>query len=407
MPEDLVSKYQRQLLDQAQQTYHATPISVATVQAFLATPRHLFVRRYRERASKEWREVNTQNLSEHLATLYADSPLTLFGDDDNAIASTISQPSFVLRMLDLLQLQPGQTVLEVGAGSGWNAALIGHLVGPSGAVFTLEIIPQVAERAAATIADLGLTNIHVINADGGDGYAASAPYDRVVFTAGTYDIPRQFFEQMRPGALLLVVIKNAGGGDNLFLLEKVDDHFESRYAIPCGFVQLTGKYKIDSLDPLPVDALPRWNELRHREVGRRPFWWGGKGREWFMWQTSGIRSFLGITEPLFRAFKVPRSDSAAIEQQYWGLWDAARTSLVVARDDELISYGNEQAMERLLQLVHRWVDLGMPTASSFQLRVFRSDHPVASEDGQWIVRRQDSQFVWTLRESSAQANHSP
>ena len=136
-----VSEYQQQLLDQAKEIYQRTPISEATVHAYSAVPRHLFVRRYRERA-RQWREVTGDNLHEHLATLYADRPLTLFGDDDDNIPSTISQPSFVLRMLDLLQLEPGQTVLELGAGSGWNAALIGHLVGPAGGVYSLEIIPE-------------------------------------------------------------------------------------------------------------------------------------------------------------------------------------------------------------------------------------------------------------------------
>lgn len=397
MTDVLVSKYQRQLLDQAQQTYHETPISDATVQAFLATPRHLFVRRYRERASREWREVDEGNLGQHLATLYADNPLTLFGDDDNNIPSTISQPSFVLRMLDLLQLQPGQIVLELGAGSGWNAALIGQLVGPSGRVCTLEIIPEVAHRAAATIGELGITNVQVISADGGDGYAAGGPYDRIAFTAGTYDLPRQFYEQIKQGGLLLAVIKNEGGGDNLFLLEKVDDHFESRHSMPCGFVQLTGKYKVGSLDPVPIETLPEWSQLQQRQIARRPFWWGGKGREWFMWQTAGIRSFLGVTEPFFRAFKTPKADAAATEHHYWGLWDRDSMSLVLARDDELISYGNATATQRLVQQVHRWVDLGMPAASSFRLRVYPRDHPVVSRGDQWIVKRQESQFLWSLQ----------
>jgi len=139
MPDDLAATYQRQLLDQALQTNDDTPISQATVEAFLATPRHLFVRRYRERASTEWRDVDASNLTQHLATLYADNPLILFGDDDDNVPSTISQPSFVLRMLDLLQVRPGHAVLELGAGSGWNAALIGRLVGPSGRVVTLDL----------------------------------------------------------------------------------------------------------------------------------------------------------------------------------------------------------------------------------------------------------------------------
>jgi protein-L-isoaspartate(D-aspartate) O-methyltransferase len=395
---DIAAKYQRQLLDQARQIYHQTPISDATVQAFLATPRHLFVRRYRQRASTDWCEITHANLHEHLATLYADHALTLFGEDDDNVPSTISQPSFVLRMLDLLQFQAGQTVLELGTGSGWNAALIAQLVGPTGRVHSLEIIPEVAQRAADTIAELGITNVQAIAADGGDGYAAGAPYDRITFTAGTYDLPRPFYDQIKSAGLLLVVIKNAGGGDNLFLLRKTDDHFESAYSIPCGFVQLSGKYKVDSLDPIAVEALPEWGELQHRETARRPFWWGGKGRDWFTWQTAGIRSFLGVTEPLFQAFKIAKPHAAATEYHYFGLWDRNNKSLVLALDDELISYGNAAATDRLLQLAHRWVDLGMPAASSFKLRVYRSDRPVVTHGDQWLVRRQESQFLWSLHE---------
>jgi protein-L-isoaspartate(D-aspartate) O-methyltransferase len=393
---DAPTKYQRQLLDQARQIYHQTPISDATVQAYLATPRHLFVRRYRERASKDWCEVNGGNLHEHLATLYADQALTLFGDDDDSVPSTISQPSFVLRMLDLLQLQPGQAVFELGAGSGWNAALIGQLVGPSGRVCSLEIIPDLAQRATDTIAELGIANVRVVAADGGDGYVAGGPYDRITFTAGTYDLPRQFYEQLKADGLLLAVIKNQGGGDTLFLLQKVDDHFESRYSMPCAFVQLSGKYKIDRLDPTVLEALPEWAELQHRETSRRPFWWGGKGRESFMWQTLGIRSFLGITEPLFRAFKSAKANPEETEQHYFGLWDRENASLVLARDDELISYGNAAATERLLRAVHRWADLGMPTAASFRLHVYRDDRPLVTREDQWLVKRGESQFLWSL-----------
>jgi protein-L-isoaspartate(D-aspartate) O-methyltransferase len=394
---DAAARYQRQLLDQTRQIYHQTPISDATVQAFLAAPRHLFVQRYRERGSKEWCEVKEGNLQQHLATLYADHPLTLVGDDDDNVPSTISQPSFVLRMLDLLQFQPGQTVLELGSGSGWNAALIGQLVGPSGKVYSLEIIPEVAERAAATIAELGITNVQVIAGDGGAAYAARGPYDRIAFTAGTYDLPRPFYDQIKTGGLLLVPIKNEGGGDNLFLLQKMDDHFESIYSTPCGFVQLSGRYKADSLDPITLETLPEWSALQHQEIARRPFWWGGKGREWFMWQTVGIRSFLGVTERLFRAFKIAKANAVAAEQHYFGLWDRDNMSLVVAKDDELISYGSATATERLLQLVHRWVELGMPAASSFRLRVYRSDRPVATRGDQWLVKREESQFLWSLQ----------
>ena len=363
----------------------------------MAMPRHLFVQRYRERASAEWCEVTQATLNQYLATLYADHPLTLFGDDDDNIPSTISQPSFVLRMLDLLQLQSGHTVLELGTGSGWNAALIGHLVGRTGNVFSVEIIPEIALRAAETLGQLGITNVRVITGDGGDGYAAGGPYDRITFTAGTYDLPRQFYEQTKTGGLLLAVIKNEGGGDNLFLLERRDDHFESTYSMPCGFVQMSGKYNVDRLDPIILETLPEWSELQHQEIARRPFWWGGKGRELFMWQTAGVRSFLGVTEPLFRAFKIPRAHPGATEHHYFGLSDPSNISLVLATDDELIWYGNPIATDRLLHAVHRWVNLGMPSASSFQLRVYPSDRAIVTGGDEWLVKRQESQFLWALR----------
>jgi protein-L-isoaspartate O-methyltransferase len=153
---DAIAKYQRQLLEQAQYLYYETPISEATQQAFLHLPRHVFIKRYRHRGTRAWHEVSAENLAEHLSTLYADRPLALFGDDDDHLPSTISQPSFVLRMLDMLQLRPGHTVFELGAGSGWNAALMGHLVGPEGHVYSLEIIPEVAKMAAATVEALGI-----------------------------------------------------------------------------------------------------------------------------------------------------------------------------------------------------------------------------------------------------------
>src|SRR5512138_994221 len=131
---EAIEKYQKQLLDLAQHIYVQNPISETTQRAFLATPRHRFVRRYREWGNKEWQEVNEANLQEHAATLYADKALILFGEDQD-VSSTISQPSFVLRMLDMLQLAPGQKVFELGAGSGWNAALLGSLVGAQGTVY--------------------------------------------------------------------------------------------------------------------------------------------------------------------------------------------------------------------------------------------------------------------------------
>jgi protein-L-isoaspartate(D-aspartate) O-methyltransferase len=340
--------------------------------------------------------VTAENLEQHLATLYADRPLVLFGEDDRNILSTISQPSFVLRMLDMLQLQPGQRVFELGAGSGWNAALIGHLVGPDGRVFSLEIIPEVARMAAESARALGITNVSIVAADAGDGNPAGAPYDRAIFTAGAYDLPRAFFDQLKDDGLLLAVIKLVGGGDTLCLLRKVKNHFESVDLMSCAFVQLTGKHQLEGLEPAAPDTLPEWRVLQHQEVSRTRFWWGGKGQETLAWRTMGIRFFLGIAEPHFRAFKTEKAAQRPLEEHYFGLWDQERQSLVLAKDDWLIAYGNTSARDQLLERVRQWFDLGMPTAASFKLQVHPSDCPVAARESQWTVKRKESTFLWSL-----------
>lgn len=393
---DLAERLRRQLLEQSRYIYYDTPISEATANAYLATPRHLFVSRYREWGSREWHDVGAQNLQEHLAVLYANHPLVLFGEDDDDIPSTVSQPSFVLRLLDLLQLGPGHTVFELGAGSGWNAALMAHLVGRTGHVYSLEIIPEVAAAAGGVIGRLEIENVSVLTGDGGEGYPPGAPYNRAIFTAGAYDLPRPFYEQIAANGLLLIVIKNEGGGDNLFVLQRRAGHFASLESMPCGFVQLRGRYQIHTLGPVPLETLPEWPVLQHQEISRTRFWWGGKGKEGAVWRTLGIRSFLGITEPTFRAFKTAKTDARAREEHYFGIWLSAERSLVLARDDWLITYGSVAARERLLSRVRQWIDLGMPTAASFALRVYPSDAPVTAGENEWLVTRKESKFLWSL-----------
>jgi protein-L-isoaspartate(D-aspartate) O-methyltransferase len=392
-----IERYQKQLLDQAQHVYYENPLTEATQKAYLETPRHLFIKRYREWGIKDWNEINEDNLESHLVKLYEDRALILFGEDMYNVPSTISQPSFVLRMLDMLQLESGQKVFELGAGSGWNAALIGCLIGPEGHVFSSEIIPEVARTAKSCIEERGIKNVSIIEGDGGNGYAAGAPYDRVIFTAGTYDLPHQFFEQMNNGGLLLTVIKNEGGGDNLFLLRRTADHFESLESMACGFVQMTGKYQITDLDPIILESLPEWSELRDQKIAKRKFWWGGKGKFGFAQRTLGIRSFLSITEPLFRSFKTENTSERSIDEQYFGLWDKENHSLVITKDDNFISYGNLTAEQRLIEDIKSWVNLGMPSAVCFDLKVYPQGVSLSARGNQWIVKRKEAQFLWSLK----------
>ncbi|MGH3930873.1 MAG: methyltransferase domain-containing protein, partial [Pseudonocardiaceae bacterium] len=118
-------------------------------------------------------------------------------------SSSCSKPSIVAVMLEALDVRPGHSVLEIGTGTGWNAALLDRRVGESGRVVSIEIDPVIADTARAALAHAGYSPL-VICADGAAGYLDAAPYDRLVATASVREIvPRAWVEQTRPGGLIV------------------------------------------------------------------------------------------------------------------------------------------------------------------------------------------------------------
>lgn len=217
---------------------HLQGLSPQVRKAFLDTPRHLFVSRFLQGTST-WVELRDDNLKDYLDIIYADHPLVIYNDDkaqDLHLISTISQPSFVLKILDLLDIKKGQKIFEVGTGSGWNAALMARLVEDEGHIFTTEIIPELIQRAEDSLNKLDIKNVTIIEKDGMDGLHERAPFDRMIFTAGSYDLPKAFHEQIKQHGLLIFILKGGRQSDILYLLEKEDDHFVSKEAIACNFV---------------------------------------------------------------------------------------------------------------------------------------------------------------------------
>ena len=395
MDQALITSYQERLLEEAHHQFAADQrrLSAAVADAFLATPRHHFIPRYRDWNTNTWYDVTPQTLEQHLHFLYSNNAIGLYGDDEST-PSTISQPSLVLYMLELLQLAPGQRVFELGAGSGWNAAMMGRLVAPNGHIYSMEIIPEMAQQAAAAIATMGLGNVSIVHGDGGDCYKPGAPYDRAIFTAGAYDLPNCFHRQLRDKAQLLFVLKQATGGDTLFLLQKTESCFRSMESLSVGFVPMTGSHASSEAAPVPLCVLPNWDELQRQEVDRRSFWWGGRGYASLRWRTQGIRSFLSIVEPWFRTFRIDIKGGGT--QEAFGLWDDEGGGLTIATRDQLISYGNLAPRDRLKMWLRRWIDLGMPAADNFDLRIYPIDATITPGHNEWLIPRNESQFLWSL-----------
>jgi len=152
---------------------------------------------------------------------------------------TISQPYIVALMTDLARAEPGHTVLEVGTGSGYQAAVMAHL---AKAVYTIEIIEPLGLEAAQRLRTLGYTNVEVRVGDGYHGWAEHAPYDVILVTAAASHIPPPLIRQLKPGGRMVIPVGASFMVQQLMLVEKnLDGTISSRQILPVRFVPLTGQ----------------------------------------------------------------------------------------------------------------------------------------------------------------------
>ena len=184
------------------------------LQAMAAVERHRFVpRKHRDQA-------------------YENRPLPI------GFGQTISQPYIVALMTDLLDPAPGDTVLEVGTGSGYQAAVLARLVKE---VVSIEIIPELARQARDRFQRLGLENIKAVTGDGYFGYPEAAPYEAIVVTAAGDHIPPPLIEQLKPGGRMVLPVGGPFSVQQLTLVSKAGDGtVRTEHLLPVRFVPLTG-----------------------------------------------------------------------------------------------------------------------------------------------------------------------
>jgi len=154
-------------------------------------------------------------------------------------------------MNEALQLEVGQKVLEVGAGSGWHSATIAEIIAPRdvprsewGCVYTVEIVQTLAENARRTIMNTGYGDrVKIINVDGSKGYAEKAPYDRVVVTAAAPNVPKPLVDQLKPSGIMLIPVGSVSLFQNLLkIMKEPDGKIKQENLGGVAFVPLTGEY---------------------------------------------------------------------------------------------------------------------------------------------------------------------
>nr|WP_238342452.1 methyltransferase, FxLD system [Actinopolymorpha rutila] len=182
------------------------------------------------------------------AEAYADEAVVTRRDAEGTATSSSSQPAIMAIMLEQLDVRPGHRVLEIGAGTGYNAALLAHLVGPTGSVTTIDLQPDVTDAARDALVAAGYARVRVVCGDGALGVPDDAPYDRMIVTAGAWDLPPAWYEQLAVDGRLVVPLDLRGVMRSI-AFEPVDAvggnagarwRWRSRSAHTCGFMPLRG-----------------------------------------------------------------------------------------------------------------------------------------------------------------------
>lgn len=325
------------------------------------------------------REVFVPGLE--LERVYRDDAIVTKTEGGVGVSSS-SQPSIMAIMLQQLDLRPGQRVLEIGAGTGYNAALLRELVGPAGRVTTIDIDEEVAGWARERLDAAGYPEVGVYAADGADGWPAAAPYDRIILTVGAADIAPAWVEQLLPGGVLVIPlwINTAQVSVAFERLEGDGAVLRSRSVEPCGFMRIRGKLAgVDRYLPiapgvmigggpehLPVETL---RALLADEPRREPL--SGVSWDGFFFHTA-LRD-----DSLLTLHLTPPGGPGVYGFGLAVLGPAPALAAVIAPhqggDTELWSWGGESARDRMLAAYHAWVAAGSPDVRAVRLSIYPLD----------------------------------
>jgi protein-L-isoaspartate(D-aspartate) O-methyltransferase len=186
-----------------------------------------------EALRKYRREFFVPDEVKHMA--YRDFPISI------GFNQTISQPSTVVAMTEALEVKPGEKILEVGTGSGWQAAVLSYLVGEKGHVYTIEILEDLAEFARGNLNKVGIKNVEVFVGDGSLGMKKNAPFDKIIVTAACPDIPKPLLDQLKVGGMMVLPIGNLYLQD-MFVVRKLKDKVDKKSIGSFMFVPLVGRF---------------------------------------------------------------------------------------------------------------------------------------------------------------------
>jgi protein-L-isoaspartate(D-aspartate) O-methyltransferase len=368
---------------------HGAIHSAAVERAMLTVPRHLFL----------------PGVS--LAQTYADVAIATHWERGVAVSSA-SQPTMVAIMLEQLDLQPGMRALEIGAGTGYNAALLTELVGAEGSVTTLDIDPTIAEEARARLWSAGYERVRVLAADGAQGAPDFAPYDRIVLTAGAADISLAWVAQLVEGGLLVAPLRLGGAEASVALRKEQDGILRSVSLTPCGFMRLRGE---ESAPEHVVTLTNGWRLAGERasEIGpeaarllemwpRRRFW---------ARPSPFLPLYLGLDSTGFVYLWKETGRERRRPHGRFGLYtegpDGPSLALLANVLPMLLTFGGSAAERALEAEVARWRALDFPSLETWQVTAYPHGNEPPTPLSPASVRIQRRRYIFDVQFPGAKA----
>jgi len=319
-----------------------------------------------------------------LEETYADRALVLTRDADGQPTSTISQPSMVALMLEQLRLQPGHRVLEIGTASGYNAAILHHLIAPTGTVTTVELDAELAATARHRLAGLE-PPVLVCAGDGWLGAPEQAPFDRVQVTVGVDDLAPVWVTQLRDGGVLVVPVTLRPGLELSLALVRSGGELQSASVHPCGFVRLRGPHAqpdgrlaVGNGATLLADLPPGSEEAVRALLVAGPQDAGAAGRTPDGW---AVQVALDAAHPLVLTTADPKPAVCL------GVYDPAGGGIAVVDGDRIASYGEAGAA----RLLREHLEVAVPLRAG-ALRVVVRPPDAPPPPGRWTIRARHAVF---------------
>lgn len=340
------------------------PLTPALAEALRTVPRHLFV---------------PGVLPE---VVYRDIEIVTRRDKFGVPVVRSTRPSIMAHMLAAAELQPGQNVLEIGTGTGYNSALVAELVGEEGRVTTIEIDADTAEAARAHLDRAGYQDVELIVGDGTLGHASNAPYDRIIITSAVWDLPQELLDQLKPDGLLVTAVSFGGIQVGAALRKRASGALESTRLFPPAFLPIHGEaagpdrhtqipgsaLHIDFVENPAIDEAQIHTLLREEhEINQLPLELDRRN----LGHLSYYTLFHQPPGYALITYRVEEGQMAfGLELFGWGLIASTSACLMPYGDSPIVhTFGSADAYLLLVDIAQKWAASGQPDLDDFRLHV--------------------------------------